>query len=77
MNEDTLDTLEVIRLGAGCIRDADYLKCVIAGLETQIKQLKEKLKGDSSEEKSPINIEVLCTCRDGSCSSQLPKRGSQ
>ncbi len=69
MNEETKYALELIRRGRATAFDAEYLKGVIVKLEEEI----ESLKGELSESNTPVYVEALCTCRDGSCSCLLPK----
>ena len=70
MDEKTKDVLELMRSGTNCVNNANYLALVILNLEAEI----DKLKGENGEQESKVNIEVLCTCRDGSCSSLLSER---
>ncbi len=60
MSEDVQAILERIRRGIADVKDANELETI--------------LKGGESEQEQKVSIEVLCTCRDGSCSSPLPKR---
>lgn len=70
MNKTIEAVLDRTKRGIATRQDALILEGYIEALAS----LLEKAKGELDEEDSPVNIEVICTCRDGDCSSLLPEK---